>query len=498
MRLLLANIMCRGPGDGTRFGDGFSHDGDGGDCQSERRGVDERAAWSVVSMRIGWSAFGMVLFVWTSPLWLGTTGFPQVPLAAIGHRLPSAMDGVWYAFVLASMISVLVLSLASRWRGNLVSSLARWPLVTFVLTFTPLVVGNLHRLQPWAYLAWLTAVAMLCRPKLALVLLRVLVISIYFHSALSKLDYAFVSTLGMTFWESIRASVGLDKGGGQLNQLVVFVFPMTELLVAVGLIFRATRRTAFGLAVLMHVWLIWLLAFRLKHEAPVVVWNLYFIWQAVVLFAGRANTDHATLDSRVAQLRLHANDKYPMLTAVYKRVGLVAILLAVMLPFLEPIGWFDHWPSWGLYAPRNSRCRLFVRDLAADRLPDEWRLASAPSLDVEQGWNPGLEVAISAASLRQAGVPIYPQDRFQLGVAIDIVRRYGLEEEATIILESASDRTTGRRKRQSFRGRTEIESATTRFWLNSMPRVQSLDHLAPRHADSWHLRSDRPDEALGN
>ena len=57
-----------------------------------------------------------------------------------------------------------------------------------------------QRLQPWAYQFMLVAVVLaLSPPQAALGLLRLLVISFYFHSAITKFDYSFLHTLGQQF-----------------------------------------------------------------------------------------------------------------------------------------------------------------------------------------------------------------------------------------------------------------------------------------------------------
>jgi hypothetical protein len=73
-------------------------------------------------------------------------------------------------------------------------------------------------------------------------------------------------------------------------------------------------------------------------------------------------------------------------------------------------------------------------------------------------------------SLQAVGAPIYPQNRFQIGIALDLAEAYELEDDILVIVESAADRFTGKRSSQVFEGMTALKNKAAHYWLNSVPR----------------------------
>ena len=443
----------------------------------------QRIEWLV----LGWSSFGLILFIATKDLWLGRTAFPQVPLIGLGHYLPTWVDTFCFIIVMTTLVWTIatspILPIGGKAKARM-SSLPtrwadiRWPLALFTDALVALVICNQHRLQPWAYLAWLTAILVFfCRPRRAVVLLRILVIGIYLHSAFMKFDYAFITTLGLSFLQPIKELFGFQMTWDMTDHILAAIFPVAEVLIGIGLIFRKSRRWAVLLAIGMHAALVYLLWRELNHELPVLVWNLYFIWQVVVLF-GHDVTDKTHLAEPASAASVTTPDT-PSFAAQLHTYGhpiaATVIAAAIFLPFLEPFGLFDLWPAWGLYAPRSSKCELYVDEASIDRLPERWRVGAEQYVDAEHGWSPGMEIGLPRKSLDQLSVPIYPQGRFQLGVALALVRNYELGNAATVVCEGTSHRMTGNRRRETFRGLSEIESAANRYWLNVEPRITSRD-----------------------
>jgi len=80
-------------------------------------------------------------------------------------------------------------------------------------------------------------------------------------------------------------------------------------------------------------------------------------------------------------------------------------------------------------------------------------------------------------SLAELGVPIYPQARFQLGVAIAVGRilesdtgKGGEQPQVKLLFEGTAHRFSGKRKISEHIGLTQIELLTARFWFNAEPR----------------------------
>ena len=114
-------------------------------------------------------------------------------------------------------------------------------------------------------------------------------------------------------------------------------------------------------------------------------------------------------------MKLGWNEKFDFnkLTKIPAGVdGLVAAV--VLLPLLEPLNRFDHWPSWAVYTAHPAVVRVYVDEDRLDLLTESARAHVGPPNPFSR-WR---LVSIERWSLETLAVPIYPQDRFQLGVAI--------------------------------------------------------------------------------
>ncbi|MEC8162907.1 MAG: hypothetical protein VX111_17305, partial [Planctomycetota bacterium] len=85
-------------------------------------------------------------------------------------------------------------------------------------------------------------------------------------------------------------------------------------------------------------------------------------------------------------------------------------------------------------------------------------------------YRPWCEFDLAQWSLTELGVPIYPQDRFQAGVALALARRLDNERGIRITWEGPSDRWTGERATEQWLGRQALELAVGRFRVNAEPR----------------------------
>jgi hypothetical protein len=77
-------------------------------------------------------------------------------------------------------------------------------------------------------------------------------------------------------------------------------------------------------------------------------------------------------------------------------------------------------------------------------------------------------------SLVTRGVPIYPQARYQLGLAAAIAQRSDLSDEIRARMSGVSDRWSGERQTQMMGNLKEIEAAEKQFWM--LPKLP----VAPR------------------
>ena len=405
--------------------------------------------------RRGFALSTLVLLAETWRLWTPQTLYPQVPFFAWAGALSPLLD--WLTFVSIVVLLCAVLIVPERWLS--------WKLALLLLIFpwTMSILLDQHRLQAWAYFALLVSCVLACADRdREFAPLRLIVVGVYFFSALSKFDYTFAHSVGQQFLGALAGLLGLSIEGlaPSVRVGLALVFPTIELLVAVMLCVPRVRRWGVALAVLMHLTLLGILGpWGLNHHGGVLVWNAWFIVQAVLLF-GQPRFRWWLLPEA------HVADVPPRERRLPVRLAWTVAIASVVLPLLEPWGYFDHWPAWALYAPRTSRVLVLLDRDVVSRLPPDVRQHIRDD-DPRSLW---VRLKIDAWSLASLKAPIYPQDRFQLGVAEAVARRYALQSEIRAVWLSAAQRTTGRRHREVLVGQTAIASAGKHFWLNTHPR----------------------------
>ena len=410
---------------------------------------DVREAWFAWWRRI-WAGFGLLLFICTWRLWTPQTVYPQIPLLGWADWLPPGVEWLGFVLILGSLTFVLLAG--PRWACRLAT-------LTFCMAVIGMILVDQHRLQPWAYQYAIFALVIgNCGPRLGFRLMRLVVVSVYFYSALSKFDYQFLHTLGAQFLSTLMGFVGVatDAWPATVQLCVVAMFPVGELLIALGLCWPTTRRWAVAAAVVLHVVLLLILGpFGLHHKPGVLIWNLYFIVQAVALFPFLPAEQSAVPVNERPRL-------LPRETVILCIIGAV-----VLLPIGEFWGRYDHWPAWGLYSPRNSRASLYVHRIAAARLPEAIRtfLADTPP---DQPWQ---KLEMDRWSLRELSVPIYPQDRFQVGVALAVTKRYDLDRSVRVVCQSAAARIGGARTSETLHGLGQLQRKAEQFRCNALPRA---------------------------
>lgn len=389
-----------------------------------------------------WAAFLLSLVAVTWRLWVPDPSYPPVPMLELSAAAQQGLSWGSLGGIVLGCVIVLLAPGHSRWSWTIVSaSLA----VAFV--------SDQHRLQPWAYqaavygliFAWLERTA-------ARRWLIVLAASIYIYSALGKFDFQFAHTVGQDFLRPVWTATGLDhRLNPSQRAFAALVLPAVELAGGVGVLVRPTRRVAGCLILAMHGGLLLLLSpLGLHHSYGVLLWNLLLAVGAWELFLRRPTSPAApAADAGWSSFRIGP--------ALARGVALVALVA----PLSERSGYWDHWPSWALYSPHNSRVKLQVHRTATDLLP--------VSLGGEQtgsqqraAW---VGVDLDAWSLKERGVPIYPQARYQLALATKLAVQHELEDAVRCIEQGVADRWTGRREERVAIGAAEMRRLLSRYWL---------------------------------
>lgn len=279
---------------------------------------------------------------------------------------------------------------------------------------------------------------------------------IYFWSGWSKLDATFLTGYGRQFVEVIAGAVGLSVRflNDRDLSLLAAILPTGELIVALLLVSARMRSIGLKLSLVMHGLLLLAVGpFGLNHEAGVLLWNGYFILQNLLLMRSDPGPLTTAETTRI-QSRPSANG--------------ILIGLALLLPALRGFGLWDNWPSWAVYSASPARVHVLIEDSAAERLPPDLRACLEPR-SVRDGWS---WLRLDWWSLRSVNAPLYPQDRFQLGLVIGMARRYGLHQAVRVIHEGEAGRFTGRRIRREFRGLSELESLAGEYRLGTAERPE--------------------------
>lgn len=409
-----------------------------------------------------WSLATVILVGLTWKLWLGTSDFPQVPIFGWLVGWPLVVDWVLLSGLTISCFALLLQSLAvllNRHRDRdintkstggpfgLLPSMA----IVFVASLAGLLLLNQHRLQPWAWQAVLYALIIVVvnyfqktrqedrRPEKrihhggdsqdAITAARWLTASIYFYSAIGKFDYQFLHGLGKRLADTGLGLMGLQPADW-LPQTAL-AMPVFELLISVFLLMPVLRKWGVAMAVIFHGSLLLTLGpWGLGHHTAVLVWNLFFMLITIVLFWPARDSDASPGD---------------------RRTGLRTIVLTSVLVMYPMLPWCDHWLAWGLYSPNNSRV-----DLEVIR-QDKAGVSRFERFD------------LGYRSLQQLNVPLYPEARFQLGVATALVQSGQLKTPSRIIVRSRSDRFTGQRDGYEFKSET-WQRDPAEFLLNWRPR----------------------------
>jgi hypothetical protein len=399
--------------------------------------------------------FGLLLLFATWKLWTPQTVFPQVPFLHWAGMLPGWCEWLGFGVMIVSLLAVLTQqSPGNGWR---------YGFMTFAFAAVGMILIDQHRFQPWLYQFVVLSLVLASVPaRHALVLARLVVISLYFHSAVSKFDFSFFEINGQELLNGLLGVVNAsaETWSPTMQRVAAGLFPAGELLVAVSLCIPRFRLFGLCLSLVMHILLFAALGpWGLNHKPGVLLWNLFFIGQNVLLFGnifrrireGEAAEPQPTISS----------EAQPGRSLVLPMVSLV-----VLLPFLEPFGRFDHWPAWSLYASRPERVQVWIPRTATEHLPESLRqhLGSARFSDDRR------QLRIDRWSLHAVDAPIYPQNRFQIGVALALAQTFDLEDGILIVVETAADRFTGKRTSRALDGMTALKNQTAHYWLNSFPR----------------------------
>lgn len=440
-------------------------------------------------LRRVWASAMAVLIAVSWRLWVprpedslasgATIAFPAIPLIGLPPGLAWLIDALAFACVVSCLVAIAVRPQVGPWSTLLLG-----------IGLTALFITNQHRLQPWAYQAWLycwafTAWSTGLPARRALLAITS---GIYAYSALGKFDQQFLHTVGpgfvsvwMPWWQPPAAEQSLG-----LVAWAVLALPAIELTIAGSLLVPGLRRAAGVAAISMHaVLLLTLGPLGMNQSRGVLVWNLYLGFQAWWLFVHEAGVRGLQSDAPLGAVSETPGTPRDtpgtpaILGSLIRLPALAVIGLALVLPCGERFprgksyGYWDHWLSWSLYSPHTSRAELQIHSTAVASLPPiATRFARATADD--DGW---VTLQIGQWSLAELGVPIYPQARFQLGVAQRIGERVP-PRAVRARIRTTSDRFTGQREEILLLGQRELAEHATNYWFLPPEKISAASRPA--------------------
>lgn len=404
-------------------------------------------------------AFGLLcLILATWPLWFPSLSFsdraepmPMVPLMPTVSANSAMVFWLGQAASFLLMIVLVIIVVRRQYHRFL------WWLVAVCL-----ITGffcDQHRLQPWAYQSSIYAMIFASMDRgTARRWLIPLLASIYIYSSAGKFDNQFAHTVGQDFLTAASNLVGGIPGdlGETWRVRFALFFPAIEIVAGLGILIPWTRRAAGFLVIAMHLVLISILGpWNLNHSLGVVLWNMLLIVQDYLILVRNPQIAEP-LDHAVASPARNRN--------IDRLMGVLVrfiVIVAILAPLLERREYWDHWTSWSLYSPHTSHVDIEFHQSSIDQL--------SPSLqkflldDTNQdGW---LILDLGSWSLSARRVPVYPQARYQVGLAAELARQYELGDEIRARLSGVSNRWSGKRDMTLMLNRNEIEAMARKYWL---------------------------------
>jgi hypothetical protein len=415
----------------------------------------------------------LALVAATWKLWTPQGVFPQVPLIRAACDWPGWFDWVCLG-VLASSATTLLIAARRGWWG-------RGACVGMAVSLAGFFVLDQHRLQPWAWQFFLLAILLsLADDATARRGWQWLAISIYFWSAVSKLDYTFFHVQGPALLGGLKQAMGLHGIPNQWTRMFDIggsvCLALGEMSVALLLACPRSRWLGLWAATIMHLSLLVALGpFGLNHSNGVLLWNMFFIVQNWLLFREAVTSRQLNAETAVAEAWLWLRDLATWPSSRQNRFALSVIGAAMIWPALEPFGYCDHWLAWAVYSARADEV-YFVRVANFDHLPLKLKNISHWDFRIRRR-------AMAQWSLDCLGVPTFPEDRFQLGVLAALVERYDLRDFDAAV-DSSPDRLDRSVTFRKIAGIAALNHQSDTFFWNARPRLVTFAVASSHPASS--------------
>lgn len=416
--------------------------------------MTDAAAW----LQRALSIFTIALIGATAPLWiLGSDQIVQIPWWPALCHVPGWVDHV--------ALAVLGFGCLTKLIGRGSPNLRLGGDLAYVFGLGVLIALDQHRMQPWAWQFFLVGILSVISPSyLLLPCWRWVVVSIYFWSAISKIDVSFIESHGQLLLNGMLNPLGVETGlwSADSKRQLAGLFPVGEMLTALLLLPRVTRPFGLIASIAMHLLLIWTLGVGLKHEWGVLIWNLFFIVQNLLIFGP---------SSWKQVLQRAPPPPYRLAESRQARSTIMFTIIVAFYPFLETGGYCDHWPAWGVYCSRPAQVKILIPEEDAQKLPEDLRkyLGSPEPLDDRVPLN------LDAWSFDKTNAPVYPQLRYRLCLARALLEPHIPNSAVTVQAGLTPDRRTGERTLLRLYGMRTLKNECRKFHVNDLPRGRPLE-----------------------
>ena len=264
-------------------------------------------------------------------LWFGDSRIiPTIGMWQDTIQLSTLMQNICSS----SLVLGLLLSLSNK--------LCRYGIILSVLAFSILVIDDINRLQTYyyQYLAMLVCLSVLRKQgeENQASALYLILVGIYFHSGLTKLNTNFIHYVFPNMLYAFHY-VSLESWQNSPWQFIAYSIPLGEMILAILILLPKTRKIGLYAALVLHLGILFSIGpWGLDWNPIVWIWNISMIALNWSLFS--------TL-----------RDSY----LSYKNIlSLTVLVFFILMPFFNRLGLWDNSLSFSLYSGTSPNRQLHV------------------------------------------------------------------------------------------------------------------------------------------
>jgi hypothetical protein len=248
------------------------------------------------------------------------------------------------------------------------------------------------RWQPWVYVYLLMLLPYLFQSddhdnaKSILNCSQWIIAGVYVWSGIHKLNPNF---LDVTFTQ-LMSVLGIETDWQNFKK-IGYIPPFIEILIGIALLVPKFRKIATYCAVIMHTLIfVYFSPIVLHYNSVVLPWNLAMIAFVLLLFWNRTDSPFLSIQNfRLASLRA------------------IIIGLVWLLPFLNTLGYWDHYLSFSFYSDKQPNFFIAIEKTQLQKIDKHLERYFANI----RGLQGGQVIEVNKWALSELNVPFYPETR---------------------------------------------------------------------------------------